>query len=167
MISDPDNPANEGKVFLYKFGKKLFEKINDQMHPEFSDEEAVNPFDLWEGANFRLRIRKFEGYRNYDKSSFDSPSPLHADDEVLEKIWQSEHPLAEFTDPSTFKSYAELQAKLAKVLGESVVADKSPAKEEQELPWSPPEEKVVDTKSSVDFDDDDDSLEFFKKLASE
>jgi hypothetical protein len=100
VVSDPNNPDNEGKVFLYKYGKKIFDKINSVMHPEFEDESAVNPFDLWEGANFRLRIRNVEGYRNYDKSTFDSSTALLEDDEDLEKIWNSEYSLKEFLDPN-------------------------------------------------------------------
>ena len=179
VISDPANPENEGKVFLYEYGKKIFDKLNDMMHPQFEDEEAVNPFDLWEGANFRLRIRQVEGYRNYDKSAFDSPSQLFEDDEELESVWKMEHPLAEILDRSNFKSYQELSARLAKVLGTvqpSTTAESS-VDEDDTPPWQPPvqeetapppsfKQKEAVTPSFND-DDDDDSLDFFKKLANE
>lgn len=173
VVSDPGNPANEGKVFLYEYGKKIFDKINDLMHPQFEDEDAVNPYDLWAGANFRLRIRQVEGYRNYDKSAFDSPSALADDDSELENIWNSEHALGEFVDPSNFKSYEELAAKLAKVLGDVQV--NTTAETYDEAPaWEPPVGQTKPVKiaepapvAEQSFDDDDDSLEFFKKLASE
>ena len=110
VVSDPSNPQNEGKVFLYKYGKKIFDKINEQMNPTFQDETAVNPFDLWEGANFKMKIRQVEGYRNYDKSDFAPTSPLGGfDDAKLEEIWKSQHSLKEFTDPANFKSYEQLE----------------------------------------------------------
>jgi len=177
VVSDPGNPANEGKVFLYEYGKKIFDKINDLMHPQFEDEDAVNPFDLWEGANFRLRIRQVEGYRNYDKSAFDSPSQLADDDSELESIWKSEHSLSEFLDRKNFKSYEELQARLFRVLGEqggTAVADKVEYEPKREqTAWTPPTESVktsavkeVQTSfPTSSFDDDEDSLDFFKKLA--
>ena len=174
VVSDPANPSNEGKVFLYEYGKKIFDKINDLMHPQFEDEDAVNPFDLWEGANFRLRIRQVEGYRNYDKSAFDSPSALSDDDEELERIWKSEHSLAETIDRKHFKSYEELSAKLQKVLGNvrsTVTAESSSYEEEdsEPAPWTPPKEApVAKAKPQPSFeDDDDDSLDFFKQLAEE
>lgn len=173
VIKDPGNPANEGRVFLYEYGKKIFDKINDVMHPQFEDEDAVNPFDLWEGANFRLRIRNVEGYRNYDKSDFDSTSALFDNDDELEQVWKLEYPLAEMLDQKNFKSYEELQLKLARVLGglaPSSTADIVEAPVEAPA-WTPP---VADSKpmkqessSLPSFDDDDDSLDFFKKLANE
>ena len=175
VVSDPANPSNEGKVFLYEYGKKIFDKINDLMHPQFEDEDAINPFDLWEGANFRLRIRQVEGYRNYDKSAFDSPSALFDDDEELEAVWNSEHGLNEFVDPANYKSYAELSAKLAKVLGEAQVQTSAESYDEEDAPaWTPPvaQPKVQQIQEPEEpkqqsFDDDDESLDFFKKLAAE
>jgi len=173
VIKDPGNPSNEGKVFLYEFGKKIFDKINDLMHPEFEDEDAVNPFDFWAGANFRLRIRQVEGYRNYDKSDFDTPSALFDDDEQMEKVWQSQYGLAELVDPKNFKSYAELEAKLARVLGHNPNAVPEATQGlEEETPWQPPKQEAkpsesTDTPSETSFDDDDESLEFFQKLANE
>jgi len=175
VVSDPANPQNEGKVFLYEYGKKIFDKINDLMHPAFEDEDAVNPFDLWEGANFRLRIRKVEGYRNYDKSAFDSPSALSNDDSELETIWKQEHGLADFLDQKNFKSYEELQQKLMRVLGglqpDSVAEDvpnAAPSAPDVAPAWTPPTaiaEPVAETTTS--FDDDDESLDFFRKLAND
>jgi hypothetical protein len=168
VVQDSGNPDNDGKVFLYQYGKKIFDKINDLMHPQFEDEEAVNPFDFWEGANFRLRIRNVEGYRNYDKSQFDSPSAL-ADDEQMEKLWSMEHSLQELVDRKNFKSYDELKARLMKVLGSVTPATQAATSEIEEAPWSPPSAaapEVASVETSIS-DDDDDSLEFFRKLAND
>ena len=116
VVKDSGNPENEGKVFLYQFGKKIFDKLNDLMNPTFEDEDPVNPFDLWEGANFRLKIRQFEGYPNYDKSEFDPAAPLSEDDAELERIWGEQHSLEEIVSEKNFKSYAELKTKLYRVL---------------------------------------------------
>jgi hypothetical protein len=169
VVKDPANPENEGKVFLYKFGKKIFDKLNDLMNPEFDDEAPTNPFDLWEGANFKLKIRKVEGYQNYDKSEFDRPAPLSQDDDDLENIWKQEHALSEFLDPKNFKSYDELKAKLNKVLGldgggdsdsiSSIVAKSAPA--------APAASKVKKTVADASEDDDDESLSYFEKLAED
>ena len=117
VIKDPTNPQNEGQVRLYKYGKKIWDKLNDQMNPEFEDETPLNPFDLWEGANFKLKIRKIDGFSNYDKSEFESTTPLDEDDSKMEEIWKTEHSLSEFTDPKNFKTYTELKEKLDRVLG--------------------------------------------------
>lgn len=121
VIKDPANPENEGKVFIYAFGKKILEKLTDVMQQtdELDSDEKFNPFDLWDGANFRLRVSVVEEYPNYDKSKFEAPSPVADTDEEIEKIWKAEHSLAFLTDPTTFKSYEELQARLNDVLGES------------------------------------------------
>jgi len=112
IVSDPANPQNEGKVFLYKFGKKIFDKINEAMNPEFDDEEKINPFDVWGGANFKLKVRKVAGFINYDKSEFESASALFdGDDAKLEEIWKTQYALTEFTDAKNFKSYDELRTK--------------------------------------------------------
>ena len=166
VVSDPANPENEGKVFLYQYGKKIFDKIQDVMHPEFEDEQAVNPFDFWAGANFRLRARKVEGYRNYDKSDFDSVSVVSEDDEALEKLWNSQHSLEGLVAPDQFKSYDELKARFQRVVGvsassSSVDFDEEPARvaQAEDVPassWEPSSQ-----------DDDDESLSYFKKLAEE
>ena len=173
VVQDSGNPDNEGKVFLYKFGKKIFDKLNEAMNPQFADEEAVNPFDLWAGANFKLKIRNVEGYRNYDKSEFDRQGPLDADDSKLEAVWKKEHSLSAFLDASNFKSYDELQAKLMKVLGEDISGVRASAAkkaEDQDLPWDEtpaPKQKVAAApKQAVVEDDDDESLEFFNNLAN-
>ena len=160
VVKDPANPENEGKVFMYSFGKKIFDKLNDLMNPTFEDEDPVNPFDLWEGANFRLKIRQFEGYPNYDKSEFDAPSPLLDDD----------------VEPSNFKSYDELKQKLYRVLDlaneTQEVSAPSPyeAEDNDDLDISstireaaPAPVAEADTASQVD--DDDDDLSIFKELA--
>ena len=116
IVKDPGNSDNDGKVFMYQFGKKIFDKLNDLMNPTFEDETPVNPFDLWEGANFRLKIRQFEGYPNYDKSEFDPAGPLLDDDEALEAVWKQQHLLQELVSESNFKTYTELKTKLYRVL---------------------------------------------------
>ena len=104
VVSDPKNPENEGKVFLYRFGKKIFDKCMEAMQPAFEDESAVNPFDFWEGANFKLKIRKVDGFWNYDKSEFEAPSALFDDDDAIEEVWKKQYSLEEFTKPSNFLS---------------------------------------------------------------
>lgn len=172
VIKDSANPENEGKVMLFKFGKKIWDKINAAMNPEFEDEKPTNPFDLWEGANFKLKIRNVEGYRNYDKSEFDKPEPLFADDDQLEKIWRQEYKLQPFVARSEFKTYDELKAKLNRVLGleGGVAAAKSAAApwDEPEATKPAPQAKTQPAKSAPTIEEDDDeSMEFFKKLAEE
>ncbi len=117
VLKDPSNPQNENQVRLYKYGKKIWDKLNDKMNPQFEDETPVNPFDLWEGANFKIKIRKIDGFSNYDKSEFENPTPLDSDEAKMEEVWKTEHSLEEFTDPKNFKTYAELKEKLDRVLG--------------------------------------------------
>ena len=185
VISDPKHPENEGKVFLFKYGKKIFEKIQGAMNPEFQDEKPMNPFDFWGGANFKLKIRQVDGYANFDKSEFAAPSALlGGDDSALEKMWKTQHSLKEFTDPKNFKSYDELKARLEQVLGGNIRAtasdavakggaekaafddeDAAPARK----PSAPPAKKPAPVKEAVKTDDDDteDALSYFEKLASE
>ena len=118
-VSDPSAPENEGQVKLYRFGKKIFDKIMDSMQPQFPDEAPVNPFDMWQGADFTIKIRKVEGYPNYDASSFKSPAQVAGDDDQLEAIYNKQHDCTEWTDPKNFKTYDELKSRLALVLGES------------------------------------------------
>lgn len=174
VLSDPGNPENEGKVFLYKFGKKIYDMIMDVMQPQFQDEEPVNPFDFWEGADFKLKIRKVEGYRNYDKSEFSSPAALMGgDDAQLEKVYNSLYALKEFTDPAEYKSYDELKQKLERVLGgvaapvttaESVALDTTAAAPVMREAAEP---APAYTPQSTSSDDDDDTLSYFAKLASD
>ena len=118
VVSDPSNPQNEGKVFVYKFGKKIFDKIMDVMQPQFADEQPVNPYDFWEGADFKIKIRKVEGWVNYDKSEFAAAAPLMGGEEdQLEGVYNKLHSLNDFIDPKNYKSYDELKAKMNKVLG--------------------------------------------------
>lgn len=164
VVSDPANPSNNGKVFLFKYGKKIFDKLNDLMNPQFEDEKPVNPFDLWTGANFKLKIRQVEGYRNYDKSEFDSPKQLLSDDDELEAVWKSEFSLKSFLDKKNFKSYAELEAKLNKALGNTA----APQREREPIPEerAPVQrERPAPEPKSASVEDDDDDLDFFKKLS--
>jgi hypothetical protein len=180
VIKDGGNPENEGKVFLFKYGKKIFDKLNDLMNPSFEDEKPVNPFDLWEGANFRLKIRQFEGYPNYDKSEFDSPTPLFEDDEELEKVWKQEYSLQEIVDPKNFKSYDELKAKLHRVLGltpdtsnrasaaasaEDDIDDDLDMSSLAKSASAPKMKEQSQPTPSVEDDEDDADLALFKQLA--
>ena len=158
VVKDSANPSNDGKVFLYKFGKKIFDKIQAMLEPEFEDESAVNPFNFWEGANFKLKIRMVEGYRNYDKSEFDSPSPVSDDDSEIERVWKESYSLVEFLNPKEFMPYDELKAKLNRVLS-LAGATKARTVEED----SGDDEPVIAGESNSG--DEDDTLEFFRKLA--
>lgn len=173
VVKDSANPQNEGQVFLYQFGKKIFDKLNDLMNPSFEDEAPVNPFDFWEGANFRLKIRQFEGYPNYDKSEFDAPEALSDDDDVLEDIWSKQHSLQELLDEKNFKRYDELKQKLYRVLDLGNAPSADPFKEEQDdvldlsssMKSEPAPVMVESVATSVVDDDDDDDLSIFKELA--
>lgn len=175
VITDPKHPENEGQIKLFKFGKKIFDKITLAMNPQYQDEQPVNPFDLWNGANFKIKIRNVEGYRNYDLSSFDAPSPLMGgDDDKLEKLWKSEYSLKEFIDPKNFKSYDELKRKLNEVLGMSGDHTAPAAKPRMEevasqkpsFEASKPRKSVEDTPPWTESEDDDD-LKYFKAMADE
>ena len=123
VVQDPTHPENEGRVFLYKFGKKIFDKLVEAMQPAFADESPVDPFNFWKGADFKLKIRKVDGYWNYDKSEFAAPGVLGGfDDDKLENIWSQGYSLAEFEDTKNFKSYEQLQARLNLVLGKTAPA---------------------------------------------
>lgn len=161
--TDSGNPENEGKVFMFTYGKKIFDKIMDVMQPQFDDEDPINPFDFWEGASFKLKIRNVEGYRNYDKSEFASAKPLSEDDEELELFYDKLYDLNEFADPEKYKSYEELSARLALVLGE-VRAPSAMVTEEVSEP-SPMRETAAPELASDD--EDDDTMSYFAKLASE
>jgi hypothetical protein len=170
VVSDPANPDNDGKVFLFKFGKKIFDKLNDLMNPEFPDEEPRNPFDLWTGANFKLKIRKVEGYQNYDKSEFDKDSPVSGDEDHMERIWNSEYKLGEFLSESNFKSYDELKTKLNKVLGQNGFVERpaiAPATSREQAPAQEAFKPKAKTVSQVVQEDDDDGLSYFEKLAED
>jgi len=176
VVNDPSNPANNGKVFLYDFGKKIFDKIMDKMQPEFPGEEPVNPFDFWSGADFQLKIRNVAGYRNYDKSEFKAPSALFEADEVrLEATYNQQFDLSEFSNPTTFKSYDELKGRLEVVLGTAVGASAVAAtanvsqSAEENVGRSAPEPEIVATPApSVGAEDDeDDTLSYFAKMAQE
>jgi len=172
IVSDPANPQNEGKVFLFKYGSKIFEKIQEAMQPEFKDEEALDPFNFWNGANFKLKIRQVGGFVNYDKSEFDSTTSLmNGDDAKLEKIWKSQYPLKTFIDPSNFKSYDELKQKLQDVL-KGDVRGKAPAartadqiEDEDFVKKSPSIKSKPQVEEAID--EETDALDYFKRLAEE
>ena len=177
VVKDPKNPENEGRVFLYKYGKKIHDKILAAMQPEFQDEDPVNVFDLWEGANFKLKIKKVAGYWNYDSSEFDSVSALSADDDELEKIWKNEYSLEAFTSKDQFKTYEELEARLNLVLGITArpAATRPSVDDEEYEPYPDPEpasfrSQVTVAPSPVKEEavvDDDDALSYFARLAEE
>ena len=177
VVSDSKHPENEGKVFLYRFGKKIFDKIMEAMQPAFEDEEAINPFDFWKGANFKLKVRKVDGYWNYDKSEFDSVSPLFDNDAEIETLWKMQYPLAEFSADSNFKSYDELKTRLDAVLSGTV----SVGNVTDELNDEPVAAPKVDTtpveasssNSSEDYqsssdvrENEEDTMAYFEKLAN-
>lgn len=170
IVKDPANPENEGKVMLFKYGKKIFDKLNAAMNPEFEDEQPMNPFDMWEGANFKLKIRKVEGYQNYDKSEFDTAGPLSSDDDELEKIWKAEHSLQSFIDKKNFKSYDDLKTRLSRVLALESSGSSARYEDEEESTPTPPRSFKEKTKPVVDeeaWEDEDESLEMFKKLVDD
>jgi len=166
VVSDTKHPENEGKVFLFRFGKKIFDKITAAMSPEFEDEKAINPFDFWEGANFKLKIRKVDGYWNYDKSEFEDTSKLFEDDSEADKVWKSQHSLAEFTAASNFKSYDELKTRLDAVLSGTVKVG-NVADDLDDAPVAKPkvDTKPVTTKVETPVVEEDDTLAYFEKLA--
>ena len=174
VVKDSANTENEGKVFLYRYGKKIFDKIMETMQPAFEDETPVNPFDFWEGANFKLKLRKVDGYWNYDKSEFEAPSALFDDDDKLEDLWGQEYSLSAFTDTTNFKSYDELKKRLDVVLsGTTTVGNVTDISTASSFDDSPEMTTVVDTKEepaptiSVTEDDEDDTMSYFEKLAEE
>ena len=187
VVKDPAHPENEGKVFLFKFGKKIFDKILNAMQPEFEDEEPINPFDFWGGANFRLKIRKVEGYWNYDKSEFDSASALMDDDDALEALWKKEYSLSAIVAADQFKSYEDLEKRMKMVLGQKTAAR---AVAEQEEMYESYNTKPVSKEESVmeeleqsyarskspslpkvtsvpDDEDEDDAMKYFQKLVDD
>jgi len=170
IVQDPSAPENEGKVFMYKFGKKIFDKIMEAMKPEFQDETPLNPFDFWDGVNFKLKIRQVEGYRNYDKSEFEqTPVAVAEGDEAIEAIWKQQHSLSEMVDPKNFKSYDELKTKLTMVLGgKSVPAAASAQTGDVEDDIFVSKNKPVDSTVTVSSStDDDDAMSYFSKLAED
>ena len=163
VVSDPKHPENEGTVRLFRFGKKIFDKITEAMNPAFDDEEALNPFDLWKGANFKLKVRKVDGFWNYDKSEFDNPSALFdGNDEQLEDLYTNKlYGLQEFVDPKSFKTYDELKDKLNKVLTGTSVRGTV-----ETFTPKPSVDKAVEKVKDVETEDDA-TLQYFAKLADE
>jgi hypothetical protein len=166
VVSDPKHPENEGKVFLFRYGKKIFDKIMASMQPEFEDETPINPFDFWEGANFKLKIRKVDGFWNYDKSEFDSVTALADSDEKLDGIWKKQYSLQEFLAPTNFKSYDELKKRLDDVLSGTVTASAASMVDEDVVETPQFKSEPQPNIPSVD-DGDDDTMSYFQKLAKE
>jgi len=178
VVQDKAHPENEGKVFLYKYGRKIFDKIMAAMQPEFDDETPINPFDFWQGANFKVKITKKDGYWNYDKSEFGEQGPLFDDDDVMESVWKKTYSLVEFADPEKMKSYEQLSTRLKTVLGQKVSTpvDESFDDEDDNRGPAPTAEEVVQGKfggtasqsRSASFEEEeDDTLSYFQKLAEE
>jgi len=167
VLKDPGAPENEGKVFLYKYGVKIFNKIQEAMQPEFDDEDPINPFDYWAGANFKLKVRKVGGYINYDKSEFESPSELlGGDDGKLEELWKTQHSLQAFVAPDQFKTYDELKKKLQEVVGDDIRATESDFVSQKTV-----EDVVVEETASSDSGETEgeetDALSYFQSLGNE
>ena len=167
VLKDPGAPENEGKVFLYKYGVKIFNKIQEAMQPEFDDEDPINPFDYWAGANFKLKVRKVGGYINYDKSEFESPSELlGGDDGKLEELWKTQHSLQAFVAPDQFKTYDELKKKLQEVVGDDIRATESDfvsAKTAEDVVV----EETVSSDSGDTEGEETDALSYFQRLGDE
>jgi hypothetical protein len=167
VVTDPKNPENEGNVMLFKYGKKIHDKILAAMQPEFQDETPVNVFDFWEGANFKIKIKTVGGYWNYDSSEFTSPAALNSDDEEMERIWKQQYSLEAFTASDQFKSYQELETRMESVLGASTTTRQSQFDEEQDpAPVATVTRERTETISSSNSDDDD-ALSYFARLAEE
>ena len=165
VVSDPKHPENEGKVFLFKFGKKIFDKITEAMQPAFDDEQPINPFDFWKGANFKLKIRKVDGYWNYDKSEFEGVSQVKESDDEIKAIWEKQYPLKAFVDPSNFKTYDELKEKLNRVItGTQSTVTVDSVDHPPQTTTSVEMPKVSESKPASD---EDDTLDYFSKLADE
>ena len=166
VVSDPKHPEHEGKVLLFKFGKKIFDKITEAMQPAFEDESPINPFDFWKGANFKLKIRKVDGYWNYDKSEFEAVTPVADSDDKIKAIWLKQYPLKPFLAPENFKSYDELKEKLNRVISGT---RSTKTVESDELPpsASAPSVKSMEAPSTTSASDDDDTLSYFSKLAED
>ena len=166
VVKDPANPENEGKVFLYKYGKKIFDKLTAAMQPEFEDEEAIDPFDFWQGANFKLKAKNVAGYRNYDSSEFTAVTPVLDDDDALEGLWKKESSLQEFVGADQFKSYDDLKKRLEYVLG-----NKTPVRQDVETIDEDNDrgsvEQLVTAGAGTGTEDEDDALSYFSQLASE
>ena len=177
VVKDPANPENEGKVFLFKYGKKIFDKITEAMQPEFEDESPIDPFDFWQGANFKLKAKNVAGYRNYDSSEFASQGALLDDDDALEAIWKKQYSLADFMSPSEFKTYEELKKRLSSVLGAKNTRIDEEVDDEDDHRGSTKEldddlrselNNLKPTRrAAVEEDEDDDALSYFAKLASD
>ena len=169
VVSDPKHPENEGKVFLFKFGKKIFDKITEAMQPAFEDEKPINPFDFWKGANFKLKAKNVAGYRNYDSSEFAAVSPLLDDDDALEAVWKKQYALTEFTNPDQFKSFQDLQTRLDAVLNnkQTRVAPEVAQEEETITPVSLESVTAPAGSGAGSAPTDDDALSYFEKLAEE
>ena len=172
VVKDPTNPENEGKVFLYKYGKKIFDKLTAAMQPEFEDEEAIDPFDFWQGANFKLKAKNVAGYRNYDSSEFASTSALLDDDDALEAVWKKQFSLAELVAADQFKSYDELKTRLNSVLGNRTQVRQDPEVVDEDNDRGSAEELVTAAASRTSAkvtatDDEDDTLSYFAKLAEQ
>ena len=174
VVKDQSNPDNEGKVFLYKFGKKIFDKVMEAMQPEFEDETPINPFDFWQGANFKLKIVKKDGFWNYDKSEFDKVSPLLDDDDALEALWKSEYSLTDLVASDKFKSYDDLEKRLKYVLGQRPAQRRVDEELEDEsegrgtfTPDFKSRAPVAAAPVASASAEEDDALSYFQKLAEE
>jgi hypothetical protein len=178
VVKDPANPSNEGKVFLFKYGKKIFDKLTAAMQPEFEDEESIDPFDFWKGANFKLKAKNVAGYRNYDSSEFANPAPLLDDDDEMEGVWKQQYSLSELVAAGEFKTYDELKTRLSSVLGgksrrmdEEVQEEdgyRGPAPSlDEDLRSELNNLKPTRRAATVEEDEDDDALSYFAKLAED
>lgn len=166
VINNPANPDLEGQVMLFRYGAKIFDKIKSAMKPEFEEDAAIDPFDFWTGADFRLRVKQVAGYPNYDDSTFCSMSVLNGDDEKLQEIWEKEYSLQELISPDKFKSDEEFTKRLDFVLGnkQTTVHDDSESQEE-ELDMMKELEESYASRSGGSSEEED-ALAYFEQLAA-
>lgn len=167
VVTDKKNPEREGTVMLFKFGAKIFDKIKSALYPEFDDEQALNPFDFWEGANFNLRIRKVQGMVNYDKSDFAASSPIAKTDKAIEEIWKQEYSLQEFIAPDQFKSEDELSKRLARVLGDGTRSTEPVIARASQPVAESPVASVSEQKSEPVAESTESAMDFFRKMAED
>lgn len=168
VVQDKNRPENEGKVFLWKYGKKIFDKIQEKLTPQFEDETAINPFDFWKGANLKIKIRNVEGYRNYDKSEFEDAAPVYEDDKKIEAMWKAAHSLKQFVAPDQFKSYDELHERLNRAMGAGgATAARAVKIEDDSAPWQEPRKAEPRKTAETATASADDDLDYFNKLAAD
>lgn len=172
VIEDPANPENNGKVFLYQYGAKIYDKIKALMQPSIKTLPPVNPFNPFDGANLQIIIKKVAGYPNYDDTKFIQEGSKLGNDDEIEKIYNQQYDLEDILKESNFKPYEKLKARLIKVLGknaplmEEYLSNFGEVVETKKESTTPPPQKK---KEEIDVPFDTDTPideEFIKALAT-